>query len=81
MVDEDFFENYERLINIYKRPKNAGKLKDANVIIHEKNESCGDEVKIYLLVKDGIIMDASFEGAGCVISTASTSLLLDHLKG
>ncbi|MEM4296716.1 MAG: iron-sulfur cluster assembly scaffold protein [Candidatus Anstonellales archaeon] len=81
MVDEDFFENYERLINIYKRPKNAGKLKDANVIIHEKNESCGDEVKIYLLVKDGIIMDASFEGEGCVISKASTSLLLDHLKG
>ncbi|MEM4295890.1 MAG: iron-sulfur cluster assembly scaffold protein, partial [Candidatus Anstonellales archaeon] len=31
--------------------------------------------------KDGIIMDESFEREGCVISKASTSLLLDHLKG
>lgn len=81
MVDEDFFENYERLISIYKNPKNAGKLKNANIIIYEKNESCGDEVKIYMHVENGIIKSASFEGNGCVISKASASLLLEHLIG
>ncbi len=45
------------------------------------NHSCGDEVTIFLRVKDGIIDDISFLGDGCMISMASTSMMIDMVKG
>jgi nitrogen fixation NifU-like protein len=78
---EDYFNLYERLVSIYKNPKNSGVLKDANVIIESKNESCGDEVKIYMIVENNIIKKALFQAKGCVISKASASLLLEYLEG
>lgn len=45
------------------------------------NHSCGDEITIYLRVKDGVIDDISFLGEGCMISMASTSIMIDLVKG
>jgi nitrogen fixation NifU-like protein len=45
------------------------------------NPLCGDEVTIHLLVEDGVVKDATFEGDGCAISTASASLLTEAVKG
>lgn len=45
------------------------------------NHSCGDEITIFLRVKDGIIDDISFLGDGCMISMASTSIMIDTVKG
>lgn len=45
------------------------------------NPSCGDEITLELKVKDGIIEDMAFSGHGCAISQASTSIMIDTLKG
>ena len=45
------------------------------------NASCGDDITLELRVKDGVIEDAGFTGVGCAISQASTSLMIDLVKG
>ena len=46
------------------------------------NPLCGDDIVVYLKVDDrNIIQDISFEGSGCAISKASSSLMTTHLKG
>ena len=45
------------------------------------NPNCGDEIKLQLKLNGDIIEDASFTGHGCAISQASTSIMIDVLKG
>ena len=45
------------------------------------NPSCGDDITLELKIEDGMIKDASFSGVGCAISQASTSIMIDLLKG
>ena len=45
------------------------------------NPLCGDRVTIYLLIQGDTIRDIGFEGSGCAICTASSSLMTDALKG
>lgn len=45
------------------------------------NPSCGDELILNLKIEDGIIKDATYEGVGCAISQASTSMMIDVIKG
>lgn len=45
------------------------------------NPSCGDDITLMLQVEDDIIVDASYEGIGCAISQASTSMMIDLIKG
>nr|CRH05097.1 SUF system FeS assembly protein, NifU family [Candidatus Magnetococcus massalia] len=45
------------------------------------NPICGDEFHLHLLEHDGVLTEVGFEGAGCSISTATCSLMLEHLKG
>lgn len=45
------------------------------------NHSCGDEITISMRVRDGIIEDIAFLGDGCMISIASTSIMIDMVKG
>lgn len=47
---------------------------------HGHNPNCGDDITIYLDIKDGVIKDASFLGHGCAISQASTSIMIETLK-
>lgn len=71
----------EVIFDHYRAPRNFGALADANRSAEGYNPLCGDKVKLYLQVEDGIIRDARFEGAGCAISTASASLMTESLKG
>lgn len=45
------------------------------------NPSCGDDLTLLVKIKDDIIENASFIGAGCAISTASIAMLIDDIKG
>ena len=45
------------------------------------NPLCGDRITVWLKVEDGVIQDASFQGAGCAISKASASLMTAAVKG
>lgn len=45
------------------------------------NPSCGDDLTLLVNVKDGLIDDISFLGKGCAISTASTNMMIEAVKG
>lgn len=71
----------ETIFDHYRQPRNFGQLDRANRRAEGYNPLCGDKVTLYLRVEDGVIRDASFEGFGCAISTASASLMTESLKG
>ena len=71
----------EIIIDHYQHPHNHGEVENATQHSRGYNESCGDDIEITLLVKDGIIEDAKFSGAGCSISQASASIMTDLVKG
>lgn len=78
----DLREIYQEVIfDHYKRPRNRGALAGASHRAEGYNPLCGDKVIVYLRVEDGIVREASFEGAGCAISTAAASLITEALKG
>jgi nitrogen fixation NifU-like protein len=54
---------------------------DANRKAEGYNPLCGDKLKLFLRMDGDIVADASFEGSGCAISTASASLMTESLKG
>ena len=76
-------ELYEELILDHNRnPRNYPRKPDgANHTARGFNPLCGDEFMVHLQVKDGVVQDVGFEGAGCAISTASASLMTEAVKG
>ena len=79
---EDLTDVYNDLImehsmNSYNRKK----LENATYCEKGHNPNCGDEIEIELKIKDNIIEDMAFTGHGCAISQASTSIMIDTLKG
>ncbi len=60
---------------------NKKKLEHADFCEIGHNPNCGDEITLELNVKDGVIEDMAFSGHGCAISQASTSIMIDTLKG
>lgn len=61
--------------------ENRRKLTQATHTLKGKNPSCGDEITLELCIKNGKIEDAAFSGIGCAISQASTSMMIDLIKG
>jgi nitrogen fixation NifU-like protein len=70
----------EKIIDAYKNPKNFGSLEDADVAIEDFNPGCGDKFKIYIKFDGENLKDIKFTGIGCVISTASASILTEFVK-
>jgi nitrogen fixation protein NifU and related proteins len=78
-VDELYREN---ILDHYKRPRHFGRLEEFDLDFEDTNPFCGDEQHVYIkLDADGRVEDVSFEGKGCAISTAATSMLTDELQG
>lgn len=71
----------EIILDHYRNPQHYGKLEAATATAYDANPLCGDKIEIGLLVKDGVIEDAQFNGEGCAISQASASMLLDEIIG
>lgn len=71
----------EVVIDHGRRPHNFRELPGATHQADGYNPLCGDRLTLYIRVEDGVVADASFQGSGCAISTASASLMTDHLKG
>jgi nitrogen fixation NifU-like protein len=79
----DLRDLYEEVILDHNRnPRNYPKTPEgANHSAHGFNPVCGDEFAVHLRVKDGVIEDVGFDGAGCAISTASASLMTQAIMG
>ena len=72
----------DQILEHYKRPHNFGPLEEFDLEFEDTNPFCGDEQHIRIkLDDDGRVADIRFEGKGCAISTAATSLLTDELEG
>ncbi len=71
----------EQILDHYKDPHNKGKIENPEGHFKDSNPLCGDEIEVFLRISDGKIEDVKFQGQGCAISTASASLLTDHVKG
>jgi nitrogen fixation protein NifU and related proteins len=72
----------DQILEHYKRPHNFGPLESFDLEFEDSNPFCGDEQHIRIkLDSDGQVADIRFEGKGCAISTAATSLLTDELGG
>ena len=72
----------DQILEHYKRPQNFGRLDDFDLEAEDNNPFCGDEQHVWIrLDDDDRVADVAFEGQGCAISTAATSLLTDEIEG
>ncbi|MEJ2547515.1 MAG: SUF system NifU family Fe-S cluster assembly protein [Gemmatimonadota bacterium] len=71
----------EVILDHYRKPRNKGVIEKSTHQLTLNNPLCGDVVELQLLVEDGTIVDAAFEGSGCSISQASASMMTERLKG
>jgi nitrogen fixation NifU-like protein len=72
----------DQILEHYKRPRNFGRLDSFDLDFEDSNPFCGDEQHVFLkLGDDGRVSEVAFEGQGCAISTAATSLLTEELEG
>ncbi len=76
---EDLYQ--EIILDHNKHPRNARKMENFTHTAEGHNPLCGDEVTVYLHLKNGKIEDVSFTGEGCAISKASASLMTTVVKG
>ena len=82
LINDELQALYQQLILDHGRnPRHFGKPDTCTHSQAGFNPLCGDELTIYLTVKDNVIESAQFEGAGCAISMASASMLTGLVKG
>lgn len=71
----------EELMDHYRYPRNKGELESPDFCSELKNPSCGDEVQIKGMMRNGTIETVYFSGKGCVISQATASMVTEACKG
>ncbi len=71
----------EKVMDHFRNPRNVGKLDDADGVGEVGNARCGDIMKIYIKVDDGIITDVKFNTFGCGSAIASSSMATEMIKG
>jgi nitrogen fixation NifU-like protein len=71
----------EKVLDHFQNPRNVGKMDDADGVGEVGNARCGDIMKIYLKVEDGIIKDVKFNTFGCGSAIASSSMATEMIKG
>ena len=71
----------EKVMDHFRNPRNLGKMDDADGIGEVGNAKCGDIMKMYIKVKDGIIEDVKFNTFGCGSAIASSSMTTEMIKG
>lgn len=71
----------EKVMDHFKNPRNVGKMDDADGIGEVGNVKCGDIMKMYIKVRDGIIVDVKFNTFGCGSAIATSSMATEMIKG
>ncbi|MEG0547117.1 MAG: Fe-S cluster assembly scaffold protein NifU [Oscillospiraceae bacterium] len=74
-------EYSEKVMEHFANPHNVGKLDDADGVGEVGNAKCGDIMKMYIKVDDGIITDVKFNTYGCASAIATSSIATDMIKG
>ncbi|CAB4687865.1 MAG: SUF system NifU family Fe-S cluster assembly protein [Actinobacteria bacterium] len=71
----------EIILDHYKRPKNKVLQDKYSVEVHHNNPSCGDEITLRVQVENQIVTQLSWDGVGCSISQASSSVMSELAQG
>lgn len=71
----------EVILDHGRKPRNFGRVENANATAEGFNPLCGDRITVQLTIENDRVTDVHFVGAGCAISMASASLMTECLKG
>ena len=71
----------DKVMDHYRNPRNVGKIDNADAVGEAGSLACGDSLKIYLKIKDGVVTDAKFQTFGCGSAVASSSILTEMIIG
>jgi FeS cluster assembly scaffold protein NifU len=75
------FPYSELVMDHFANPRNMGEIDNASAVGDVGNPTCGDMMRLYLKIEDGIIVDAKFKTFGCGAAIASSSILTEMLIG
>jgi len=70
-----------KVLELFRNPKNLGKMEDATVYSYAGSPACGDMIAIYLKIEDERIVKATFESYGCAANIAASSILTEMIMG
>ncbi len=79
MSSADIFR--EIILDYYRNPRNYGIIENPDIFRHDSNPLCGDDLEMYINIKDNKVSDVKFIGKGCAISQASASMLTELIMG
>lgn len=71
----------QKVIEQFMHPKNMGAIKDADGVGTVGNIMCGDQMSLYIKVKDDIITEIKFESFGCAAAIATSSMITELANG
>ena len=71
----------EKVMDHFSNPRNVGEIPDANGVGTVGNAKCGDIMKMYLKVENGVIVDVKFKTFGCGAAIATSSKATEMVKG
>ncbi len=71
----------EVILDHYRAPRNKGRIDPHDVALERNNPLCGDEIELFLKFDGDTVEGVAFEGKGCSISQASTSMMTEKVKG
>ena len=71
----------EKVMDHFRNPRNVGAIENADGVGEVGNAKCGDIMKIYLKIENGVIVDVKFETFGCGSAIASSSMATELIKG
>src|SRR3989337_2847705 len=72
----------QKVLDLFRNPKNLGKMEDATVVAVAGNPACGDMITFYLKINDkDVIEKATFESYGCAANIATASIVTEMIKG
>ena len=71
----------EKVMDHFAHPRNVGEIEDADGVGEVGNAKCGDIMKMYIKVNDGIITDVKFKTFGCGAAVATSSIATEMIKG
>ena len=71
----------EKVMDHFRNPRNVGEIENADGVGEVGNAKCGDIMKMYLKIEDGVIVDVKFETFGCGSAIATSSMATELIKG
>ena len=71
----------DKVMDHFQNPRNVGKMDDADGVGEVGNAKCGDIMKVYLKIDNGVITDAKFNTFGCGSAIATSSMATEMIKG